>query len=164
MIERHPKEHRTQMRMRMKYVSRNIHTARALFCFVVIRYKSISHILQVYFTGTGVIIRLLLCQWSNPDKYGCIKQRSLLDKHNSINHHKSVCICMRYPCTWDAYNCMPTTVFNTNAKHYKRQNTVFHQHIFAVRGPLQYKYRFQVWVFPRGIPIIKHDRKTVMFL
>ena len=36
------------------------------------RQVSFTHILQGYFTGTGAIIWLPQCQWSNPEEYGYI--------------------------------------------------------------------------------------------
>ena len=46
-----------------------IHT---LLCFAMgLILVDISHILQGYFTGTGAIIWLPQCQWSNPGEYRC---------------------------------------------------------------------------------------------
>ena len=38
--------------------------------FVVDLYNRLTHILQDCFTGTGAIMWLPQCQWSNPEKYG----------------------------------------------------------------------------------------------
>ena len=47
------------------------------FVFLWLFYESVvelyhlnSHVLQGYFTGTGAILRLPQCQWSNPEGYG----------------------------------------------------------------------------------------------
>ena len=40
------------------------------FMFLLWFVNSFTHILQGYFTGTGAIIWLPQCQWSNPEGYG----------------------------------------------------------------------------------------------
>ena len=49
-------------------VSPTLCTLLALCCDLVL--VCFTHIHQDYFTGTGAIIRLPQCQWSNPDGYG----------------------------------------------------------------------------------------------
>ena len=52
-----------------------------LYPFVLDSHNLFTHILQGYFTGTGAIIWLPQCQWSNPEGYGLIQP--------SPNHNKT---------------------------------------------------------------------------
>ena len=60
-------------------------------CYVSLwlRTDCFIHILQVCFTGTGAIIRLPRCQWSNPEKYG--RQEPI--KNWSSNHKNTTELC-----------------------------------------------------------------------
>ena len=76
-----------------------------VLCFVVVMQSFIMnshevfiHIHQGCFAGTGAIVRLPQCQWSNPDGYGKISQCITTTKHSKA---KTVCIfpgiyCMHY--------------------------------------------------------------------
>ena len=51
------------------YNPRNMHTVWLCYCWVMVEF---TLILQDYFTGTGAILWLPQCQWSNPEQYGKI--------------------------------------------------------------------------------------------
>ena len=55
-----------------------------------------THILQGYFTGTGAIIWLPQCKWSNPEEYGLKGSHELtkiwLRNHNKTKQNKTRCI------------------------------------------------------------------------
>ena len=70
---------------------------------------SFTHILQDYFTGTGAILRLPQCQWSNPKGYGSIDPQNLLGTHNIIATKESITkqrasfmkpLCIPVLCSW----------------------------------------------------------------
>ena len=44
-----------------------------VFCCGLI-WTDFTHFLQGYFTGTGAIIGLPQCQWSNPEEYECVDE------------------------------------------------------------------------------------------
>ena len=67
-----------------------------VLCFVVVMqpfimnsYEVFIHIHQGCFAGTGAIVRLPQCQWSEPDGYGKISQCITTIKHSKA---KTVCI------------------------------------------------------------------------
>ena len=67
-----------------------------VLCFVVVMQSFIMnshevfiHIHQGCFAGTGAMVRLPQCQWSNADGYGKISQCITTTKHNKA---KTVCI------------------------------------------------------------------------
>ena len=67
-----------------------------VLCFVVVMQSFIMnshevfiHIHQGCFAGTGAIVRLPQCQWSEPDGYGKISQCITTTKHSKA---KTVCI------------------------------------------------------------------------
>ena len=73
-----------------------------VLCFVVVMQSFIMnshevfiHIHQGCFAGTGAIVRLLQCQWSNPDGYGKISQCITTTKHIKS---KTVCIFLGIYC------------------------------------------------------------------
>ena len=55
------------------------------FCWVLL-WVGFTHILQGYFTGTGAIIRLPQCQWSNPEGNVWLSCESVMNWWN--NHDK----------------------------------------------------------------------------
>ena len=60
-----------------------------------------THILQGYFTGTGAIIRLPQCQWSNPEEYHWMSHMNLFttDHINKTMTNKWCTYFMEYtPC------------------------------------------------------------------
>ena len=72
-------------------------------CFVVVMqsfimnsHKVFIHIHQGCFAGTGAIVRLPQCQWSEPDGYGKISQCITTTKHSKA---KTVCIFLGIYCT-----------------------------------------------------------------
>ena len=74
-----------------------------VLCFVVVMQSFIMnshevfiHIHQGCFAGTGAIVRLPQCQWSNPDGYGKISQCITTTKHSKA---KPVCIFLGIYCT-----------------------------------------------------------------
>ena len=73
-----------------------------VFCFVVVMQSFIMnshevfiHIHQGCFAGTGAIVRLPQCQWSEPDGYGKIIQCITTTKHSKA---KTVCILLGIYC------------------------------------------------------------------
>ena len=63
-----------------------------VFCFVVVMilflvdsHNALTHVLQGYFAGIGVIIWLPQCQWSNPEGHGL---NNLTSNHNKITQIK----------------------------------------------------------------------------
>ena len=73
-----------------------------VLCFVVVLQSFIMnshevfiHIHQGCFAGTGAIVRLPQCQWSNPDGYGKISQCITTTKHSKA---KTVCIFLGIYC------------------------------------------------------------------
>ena len=52
--------------------------------FSVDSWELFTHIRQGYFTGTGAIVRLPQCQWSNPERH-----RSLVLYQTTTDHNKS---------------------------------------------------------------------------
>ena len=73
-----------------------------VLCFVVVMQSFIMyshevfiHIHQGCFAGTGAIVRLPQCQWSNPDGYGKISQCITTTKHSKA---KTVCISLGIYC------------------------------------------------------------------
>ena len=78
-----------------------------VLCFVVVMQSFIMnshevfiHIYQGCFAGTGAIVRLAQCQWSNPDGYGKISQCLTTTKHSKA---KTVCIFLGIYCTLFPY-------------------------------------------------------------
>ena len=76
-----------------------------VLCFVVVMQSFIMnshevfiHIHQGCFAGTGAIVRLPQCQWSNPDGYGKISRCLTTTKHSKA---KTVCIFLGIYCTSD---------------------------------------------------------------
>ena len=74
-----------------------------VLCFVVVMQSFIMnshgvfiHIHQCCFAGTGAIVRLPQCQWSEPDGYGKISQCITTTKHSKA---KTVCIFLGIYCT-----------------------------------------------------------------
>ena len=74
-----------------------------VLCFVVVMQSFIMnshevfiHIHQGCFAGTGAIVRLPQCQWSEPDGYGKISQCITTTKHSKA---KTVCIFLGIYCT-----------------------------------------------------------------
>ena len=74
-----------------------------VLCFVVVMQSFIMnshevfiHIHQGCFAGTGAIVRLPQCQWSNPDGYGKISQCITTTKHSKA---KTVRIFLGIYCT-----------------------------------------------------------------
>ena len=54
-----------------QYISQNMYTVVLCFALLWLYHQFLRmHILQGYFTGTGAIIWLPQCQWSNPEGYG----------------------------------------------------------------------------------------------
>ena len=75
-----------------------------VLCFVVVMQSFIMnshevfiHIHQGCFAGTGAIVRLPQCQWSNPDGYGEISQCITTTKHSKT---KTVCIFLGINCMY----------------------------------------------------------------
>ena len=75
-----------------------------VLCFVVVMQSFIMnshevfiHIHQGCFAGTGAIVRLPQCQWSEPDGYGKISQCVTTTKHSKA---KTVCIFLGMYCTF----------------------------------------------------------------
>ena len=73
-----------------------------VLCFVVViqsfimnSHEVFIHIHQGCFAGTGAIVRLPQCQWSNPDGYGKISQCITTTKHSKA---KTVCIFLGIYC------------------------------------------------------------------
>ena len=73
-----------------------------VLCFVVVMqsflmnsHEVFIHIHQGCFAGTGAIVRLPQCQWSEPDGYGKISQCITTTKHNKA---KTVCIFLGIYC------------------------------------------------------------------
>ena len=73
-----------------------------VLCFVVVMQSFIMnshevfiHIHQGCFAGTGAIVRLPQCQWSEPDGYGKISQCITTTKHSKA---KTVCIFLGIYC------------------------------------------------------------------
>ena len=73
-----------------------------VLCFVVVMQSFIMnshevfiHIHQGCFAGTGAIVRLPQCQWSEPDGYGKINQWITTTKHSKA---KTVCIFLGIYC------------------------------------------------------------------
>ena len=73
-----------------------------MLCFVVVMqsfimnsYEVFIHIHQGCFAGTGAIVRLPQCQWSEPDGYGKIGQCITTTKHSKA---KTVCIFLGIYC------------------------------------------------------------------
>ena len=72
-----------------------------------------THILQGYFTGTGAIIGLPLCLWSNPEGYDCPNAHEVtlkdMDKfyiYQTTIKHKPMCIiCGMYCADMNYYGC-----------------------------------------------------------
>ena len=64
--------------------------------FIMISHEVFIHIHQGCFAGTGAIVRLPQCQWSNPDGYGKISQCITTTKHSKA---KTVCIFLGIYCT-----------------------------------------------------------------
>ena len=86
----------------LDYISRNMYTVRDLLCFWS---WDFNHILQGCFTGTGAILWLPRCQWSNPDGYGQTDRMKSIRTYaiNHTKHSRTVCIfhdtyCMNSPC------------------------------------------------------------------
>ena len=80
-----------------------------VLCFVVVMQSFIMnshevfiHIHQGCFAGTGVIVRLPQCQWSEPDGYGKISQCITTTKHSKA---KTVCIFLGIYCMWTIGAC-----------------------------------------------------------
>ena len=61
------------VRRHKQYIPWNMRVVPVLFCFVLVDF---THILQGSFTGTGAILWLPQCQWSNPEGYGSISHES----------------------------------------------------------------------------------------
>ena len=76
-----------------------------VLCFVVVMQSFIMnshvfiHIHQGCFAGTGAIVRLPQCQWSEPDGYGKISQCITTTKHSKA---KTVCIFLGIYCTYQS--------------------------------------------------------------
>ena len=75
-----------------------------VLCFVVVMQSFIMnahevfiHIHQGCFAGTGAIVRLPQCQWSEPDGYGKISQCITTTKHSKA---KAVCIFLGIYCMY----------------------------------------------------------------
>ena len=83
-----------------------------VFCFVKVMqsflmnsHEVFIHIHQGCFAGTGAIVRLPQCQWSNPDGYGKISQCITTTKHSKA---QTVCIFLGIYCTppdLNSYHC-----------------------------------------------------------
>ena len=78
-----------------------------VLCFVVVRQSFIMnshevfiHIHQGCFAGTGAIVRLPQCQWSQPDGYGKLSQCITTTKHSKA---KTVCIFLGICCMWPCW-------------------------------------------------------------
>ena len=52
------------------FYRRNTHVVHALLYVGLSVLTDFTHIFQGYFTGTGAIMWLPQCQWSNPEGYG----------------------------------------------------------------------------------------------
>ena len=73
-----------------------------VLCFVVVMQSFIMNSHEVFihihrgcFAGTGAIVRLPQCQWSNPDGYGKTSQSITTTKHSKA---KTVCIFLGIYC------------------------------------------------------------------
>ena len=89
-----------------------------VLCFVVVMQSFIKnshevfiHIHQGCFAGTGAIVRLPQCQWSNPDGYGKISQCITTTKHSKA---KTVCIFLGIYCTYTIGSYHTPFVLNQN--------------------------------------------------
>ena len=103
----------------MIHISQEICTRFVVLCFVVVMQSFIMnsrevfiHIHQGCFAGTGAIVRLPQCQWSNPDGYGEISQCITTTKHSKA---KTVCIFLGIYCT----NGMQDNKIHVQAEIYK---------------------------------------------
>ena len=65
--------------------------------FIMNSHEAFIHIHQGCFAGTGAIVRLPQCQWSNPDGYGKISQCITTTKHSKA---KTVCIFLGIYCIY----------------------------------------------------------------
>ena len=72
---------------------------------------SFTHILQDYFTGTGAILRLPQCQWSNPEGYGSIDPKNLLGTHDIITTKESTAKQRAYFMKPRVYQCCVVGLF-----------------------------------------------------
>ena len=79
---------------RVQYIPRNMHT---VLSFIMNSREVFIHIHQDCFAGTGAIVRLPQCQWSNPDGYGKISQCITTTKHSKA---KTVCIFLGVYCMY----------------------------------------------------------------
>ena len=77
-----------------------------MLCFVVViqsfimnSHEVFIHIHQGCFAGTGAIVRLPQCQWSEPDGYGKTSQCITTTKHSTA---KTVCIFLGIYCILNA--------------------------------------------------------------
>ena len=76
----------------------------AMLCFVMVmllvlsRYTwfEFAHILQGCFTGTGAILWLPQCQWSNPEEYGHIYMGLFSQYLTTTRHHQAWDMCIIY--------------------------------------------------------------------
>ena len=74
-------------------------------------HEAFIHIHQGCFAGTGAIVRLPQCQWSELDGYGKISQCITKTKHSKA---KTVCICLGIYCMCSVMKIR----FNFNSRQY----------------------------------------------
>ena len=97
-----------------------------VLCFVVVMQSFIInshevfiHIHQGCFAGTGAIVRLPQCRWSNPDGYGKISQCLTTTKHSKA---KTVCIFLEIYCTCSNGLVQFTATCYVNPQHLRTKD------------------------------------------
>ena len=92
----------------VQYIPWIMHMVCSLPCFCYgLAITDFIHILQGYFTGTGAILWLPQCLWSNPEGYGYTAPISLLKptiwpwQNKTKHNHVSTAVCHHNNCSID---------------------------------------------------------------